>query len=223
MAIFKIKRFARADYAGLSESQKVALKMERDEIARELAKQRRKSNKTLLESGKERLMDQRSYEHQRFVNDGLLRDNRVTKDALGQIETRNYFGKKKSHSDEEIRRLMNKDRGFIGAKVAQAEAHEANIAHARTRAKAAREGILNKPSLPANSVGSQGILPQHKSTSYSPTSTFTGGYSIKPSLKRSANSRRLSKAGKYAGVATLGIGLGYGAHRILNKKEENSN
>ena len=106
--VYKIKRFARADYEGLNEAQKAALREERNKLAQELAKKRNANNKALLESGKDKLINRQSAEHQRFVNEGLLRDHRVSKDAMGQITTSNVFGRKKIHSNANIQNMMNR-------------------------------------------------------------------------------------------------------------------
>ena len=145
--IYKIKRFARADYAGLTEQQALALRNERANIARELLERRRQNNSIFLEGGKEALMNRQSREHGRFVNDGWLRDNRVSKNANGEIVTRNYFGRKKVHSNNDIISHMNKNQsGFIFERGARADAHANDIANARFNARQARENILKKNS-----------------------------------------------------------------------------
>ena len=208
--IYKIKRFARADYAGLSESQQAALRKERGEIAKQLLKKRAENNKALLEAGKETLMNQQSREHGRFVNEGLLRDNRVTKDAMGQIETRNYFGRKKTHTNADIQNLMNRNQdGFIFERGQRRDSHANSISDARAKAKAARERILGNKSQKRKSNGGGG--------------GFSSSRIINNSSPISSNLKRKPIIGRTAGIAgglALAGGLGYGAYRVLNKEEK---
>lgn len=222
--VYKIKRFARADYAGLSESQKVALKMERDEIAKNLLKKRKANNRELLEAGKEILMNPQSREHGKFVNGGLLRDNRVTKDAMGQIETRNYFGRKKIHEDRDITRYMNRNQdGFIWERGTRRDSHASDISNARSQAKAARERILaNKPqqSTTPPPVSPTKPAPPVLPTIVDPIRSTSNVVGSKTPLKNSVNNRRMARIGKYAGAVALGTGLGMGAYHMLKKDNE---
>ena len=206
--IYKIKRFARADYAGLSESQQAALRKERGEIAKQLLKKRAENNKALLEAGKETLMNQQSREHGRFVNEGLLRDNRVTKDAMGQIETRNYFGRKKTHTNADIQNLMNKNQdGFIFERGQRRDSHTNSISDARAKAKAARERILGNKSQKSKSNGGGGSSSNRVINNSSPISS---NIKKKPIIGR--------RTAGIAGGLALASGLGYGAYKILNKE-----
>lgn len=211
--VYKIKRFARADYEGLNEAQKAALREERNKLAQELAKKRSANNKALLESGKERLINRQSAEHQRFVDGGLLRDHRVSKDAMGQITTSNVFGRKKTHSNANIQDMMNKSNGFIWEKGDRRDAHSESIKNARSKAAEARNRILNGN----NSVSTGSSKPS--STSSASNLSKSGG-----SKKSSIRNRRFKMgraariAGGMAGVAAAGA-LGYGAYKALKGDE----
>lgn len=185
---YRIKRFARADYEGLTEQQALELRNKRANIARELLDRRRQNNSILLESGKEALMNRQSREHGRFVNDGWLRDNRVSKNANGEIVTRNYFGRKKVHTNNDIVSHMNKNQsGFIFERGARADAHANDIANARFNARQARENILKN-----GSSGSIFNSPKSK------TANFNWG-----------------RAGRVV-AGTAGAGLaGYGIYQLL--------
>ena len=213
--VYKIKRFARADYEGLNEAQKVALREERNKLAQELAKKRSANNKALLESGKERLMNRQSAEHQRFVNEGLLRDHRVSKDAMGQITTSNVFGRKKTHSNANIQNMMNKSNGFIWEKGDRKDAHSESINNARNKAAEARNRILNGN----NSVSTKSSK-SASSTSYASNSFKSGGLIKKTPIqnRRFRMGRAARVAGGVAGVAAAGA-LGYGAYRALKNDE----
>ena len=194
--VYKIKRFARADYEGLNEAQKAALREERNKLAQELARKRSANNKALLESGKERLINRQSAEHQRFVNEGLLRDHRVSKDAMGQITTSNIFGRKKTHSNANIQDMMNKSNGFIWEKGARRDAHSESIKNARNKAAEARNRILNGKDI--NESVSRGFI---KKT---------------PIQNRRF---RMGRAARVAGGVAAAGALGYGAYRALKNDE----
>jgi hypothetical protein len=210
--VYKIKRFARADYEGLNEAQKAALREERNKLAQELAKKRNANNKALLESGKERLINRQSAEHQRFVNEGLLRDHRVSKDAMGQITTSNVFGRKKTHSNANIQDMMNKSNGFIWEKGDRRDAHSESIKNARSKAAEARNRILNGN----NSVSTR----PSKSTAYTSSasnSSKSGGFTKKSSIQ---NRRfKMGRAARIAGGVAAAGALGYGAYKALKDDE----
>ena len=211
--VYKIKRFARADYEGLNEAQKSALREERNKLAQELAKKRSANNKALLESGKERLINRQSAEHQRFVDGGLLRDHRVSKDAMGQITTSNVFGRKKTHSNANIQDMMNKSNGFIWEKGDRRDAHSESIKNARNKAAEARNQILNRKDI-NESVSTGSSKP---SSTSSASNLSKSGRSKKSSIqnRRFKMGRAAKIAGGVAGLAAAGA-LGYGAYRALN-------
>lgn len=194
--VYKIKRFARADYEGLNEAQKAALREERNKLAQELARKRSANNKALLESGKERLINRQSAEHQRFVNEGLLRDHRVSKDAMGQITTSNIFGRKKTHSNANIQDMMNKSNGFIWEKGARRDAHSESIKNARNKAAEIRNRILKGKDI---------------------NESVSGGFTKKTPIQ---NRRfRMGRAARAAGGVAAAGALGYGAYRALKNNE----
>ena len=212
--VYKIKRFARADYEGLSEAQKVALRKERDKLAQKLAKKRSANNKALLESGKDRLINRQSAEHQRFVNEGLLRDHRVSKDSMGQITTSNIFGRKKTHSNENIQNMMNKSNGFIWEKGSRKDAHSESIKDAKNKAAEARNRILNGKEI-NKPVSTESSKPA-SSTSSASNSSKSGGFTKKT---RPASNRtfKMGRAAKIAGGVAAAGALGYGAYKTLKK------
>jgi len=212
LIVYKIKRFARADYEGLNEAQKAALREERNKLAQELAKKRNANNKALLESGKDKLINRQSAEHQRFVNEGLLRDHRVSKDAMGQITTSNVFGRKKTHSNANIQNMMNKSNGFIWEKGARRDAHSESINNARSRAAEARNRILN-----GNNSGPTGSPKPASPISPASNSFKSGGLINKTPIQ---NRRfRMGRAAKVAGGVAAAGALGYGAYRALKSDE----
>lgn len=185
---YRIKRFARADYEGLTEQQTLELRNKRANIARDLLEKRKQNNSIFLNTGKEVLMNPQSREHEYFVNQGLLRDNRVTNNANGEIVTRNYFGRKKVHTDNDIINHMNKNQnGFIFERGTRADSHANDIANARFNARQARENILKN-----GSSGSIFNSPKSK------TANFNWG-----------------RAGRVV-AGTAGAGLaGYGIYQLL--------
>ena len=143
--IFKIKRFARADYEGLSKAQKELLEKERRDIAKELLKKRSENNKKLLKEGKEALWNNASVEHHKFVDDSILRKNWVSSDKNGNVVTRNIFGKKKVHTDPKIMERISQG-DFVWEKSNRADSHKKAIDEARRAAKNAKEKIIKEKS-----------------------------------------------------------------------------
>jgi hypothetical protein len=213
--IFKIKRFARADYEGLSKTQKKLLKRKRGDIAKELLKKRSENNKKLLAEGKEALWNNASVEHHKFVDDGILRKNWVSSDKNGNVVTRNIFGKKKVHTDPEIMERISQG-NFVWEKSNRADSHKKAIDEARKAAKNAKEKIIKEK---GSKAATEAIKEKGSEVVAAATPTVTP--TVK-SVSKYKNPGKYGKYGKYGLIAAgtlAAAGTGYGLYRRSNKEE----